>query len=297
MTGEKMSGFTKEIIIRTLFELLNEKPLAKITVKDIVERCGVNRNTFYYHFRDISDVVESALLREVDNAFEHPVEVDSMLECLEVLVKLIGENKKAMLHIYCSVQRETFTSVLDKMCQYVIKQYIVHNFEEEIMEPTKCGLIKEGLEFAGVIFFGLMITTKGVYLLEYNLRMGDPETQTTLPLLENDLAEVVNKAIKGEDFDLNFKNQHACCVVMVSGGYPGNYDKGFEIRGLENVTCPNFIAGAKLSGEQILTSGGRVINVVGLGNTLEEARETAYENIKKVHFDYEYYRKDIGVIQ
>lgn len=134
MTGEKMSGFTKEIIIRTLFELLNEKPLAKITVKDIVERCGVNRNTFYYHFRDISDVVESALLREVDNAFEHPVEVDSMLECLEVLVNLIGENKKAMLHIYCSVQRETFTSVLDKMCQYVIKQYIVHNFEEEIME-------------------------------------------------------------------------------------------------------------------------------------------------------------------
>ena len=89
-----MSGFTKEIIIRTLFELLNEKPLAKITVKDIVERCGVNRNTFYYHFRDISDVVESALLREVDNAFEHPVEVDSMLECLEVLVKLIGETRR-----------------------------------------------------------------------------------------------------------------------------------------------------------------------------------------------------------
>ena len=131
-----MSGFTKEIIIRTLFELLNEKPLAKITVKDIVERCGVNRNTFYYHFRDISDVVESALLREVDNAFEHPVEVDSMLECLEVLVKLIGENKKAMLHIYCSVQRETFTSALDKMCQYVIKQYIVHNFKEEIMDAV-----------------------------------------------------------------------------------------------------------------------------------------------------------------
>ncbi len=95
---------------------LMRKPLAKITVKDIVERCGVNRNTFYYHFRDISDVVESALLREVDNAFEHPVEVDSMLECLEVLVNLIGENKKAMLHIYCSVQRATFTSVLDKKC-------------------------------------------------------------------------------------------------------------------------------------------------------------------------------------
>ena len=129
-----MSGFTKEIIIRTLFELLNEKPLAKITVKDIVERCGVNRNTFYYHFRDISDVVECALLRKVDQVFERPVEVDSVLECLEVLVNLIGENKKAMLHIYCSVQRETFTSALDKMCQYIVKQYVIHNFEEEIME-------------------------------------------------------------------------------------------------------------------------------------------------------------------
>lgn len=81
-----MSSFTKEVIIKTLFELLNEKPLAKITVKDIVERCGVNRNTFYYHFRDISDVVECALKREVDKAFEQPVEIDSVLECLEVLV-------------------------------------------------------------------------------------------------------------------------------------------------------------------------------------------------------------------
>ena len=104
--GEKMSGFTKEIIIKTLFELLNEKPLAKITVKDIVERCGVNRNTFYYHFRDISDVVEYALLRDVDKAFSRPVEVDSFLDCLEVLVNQIGVNKKAMLHIYCSIQRE-----------------------------------------------------------------------------------------------------------------------------------------------------------------------------------------------
>lgn len=134
-----MSGFTKEIIIRTLFELLNEKPLARITVKDIVERCGVNRNTFYYHFKDISDVVEYALLREVDKAFERPVEVDSVLECLEVLVNLIGENRKAMLHIYCSVQREVFTSALDKMCQYIVQQYMVHNFDETVME-------KEGMK-------------------------------------------------------------------------------------------------------------------------------------------------------
>ena len=173
-----------------------------------------------------------------------------------------------------------------------------HNrlFVEEIMEPTKCGLIKEGLDFAGVIFFGLMITSKGVYLLEYNLRMGDPETQTTLALLESDLYEAVSKSIAGEDFELNFKDQSACCVVMVSGGYPGNYEKGYEIRGLENVNCPNFIAGAKLENDKVLTTGGRVLNVVGIGNTLDEARDIAYENIKKINFDYEYYRNDIGVI-
>lgn len=169
-------------------------------------------------------------------------------------------------------------------------------FDEQIMEPTRKGLIEEGLAFAGVIFFGLMISSKGVYLLEYNLRMGDPETQTTLPLLETDLYDSVTKAIKGDDFDLVFKNKSACCVVMVSGGYPGNYEKGFPIRGLGKVECPNFIAGAKLINDTVVTSGGRVINIVGLGDSLEEARAIAYENTKKVHFDYEYYRNDIGVI-
>ena len=143
-----MSGFTKEIIIRTLFELLNEKPLAKITVKDIVERCGVNRNTFYYHFRDISDVVECALLREVDQVFERPVEVDSVLE------NLIGENKKAMLHIYCSVQRETFTGALDKMGQYIVKQYIIHNFEEEIMEKEDMKVL---MHFYKCVMIGVIL--------------------------------------------------------------------------------------------------------------------------------------------
>ncbi|MBA5628178.1 phosphoribosylamine--glycine ligase [Moheibacter lacus] len=169
-------------------------------------------------------------------------------------------------------------------------------FQKEILYPTLNGLIADNLLFSGVIFFGLMITEKGVYLLEYNLRMGDPETQTTLPLLENDLYEVVTKSNRGERFELNFSNQQACCVVMVSGGYPLNYEKGFEIRGLEKVDCPYFIAGAKLENDKILTSGGRVLNVVGIGETMEKAREIAYENIKKINFDYEYYRKDIGLI-
>lgn len=171
-----------------------------------------------------------------------------------------------------------------------------HAFQNDILEPTLRGLIADDLLFSGIIFFGLMVNEKGCYLLEYNLRMGDPETQTTLPLLENDLYEIITKSNKGESFELNFSNQQACCVVMVSGGYPNNYEKGFEIRGLENLSCPYFIAGAKESDGKVVTSGGRVINVVGLGNTLDEARRVAYENIKKIHFDYEFYRNDIGIV-
>lgn len=178
----------------------------------------------------------------------------------------------------------------------LFKREHFEQFESDILQPTLEGLLKEDLLFSGVIFFGLMISPKGVYLLEYNLRMGDPETQATLPLLENDLYEVVSKSNLGESFELKFSNQQACCVVMVSGGYPLNYEKGFEIRGLEKVDCPYFIAGAKLSGNEMLTSGGRVLNVVGLGQTMEEAREIAYENIRKIHFDYEYYRNDIGLV-
>lgn len=149
-----MSSFTKEVIIKTLFELLNEKPLAKITVKDIVERCGVNRNTFYYHFRDISDVVECAFKREVDKAFEQPVEIDSVLECLEVLVNLIGENRKAMLHIYGSLQRENFTNALDKMCQYIVSQYAEHNFDPEILEKEE---VKVLMHFYKCVMTGVML--------------------------------------------------------------------------------------------------------------------------------------------
>lgn len=149
-----MSSFTKEVIIKTLFELLNEKPQGKITVKDIVERCGVNRNTFYYHFRDISDVVECALKREVDKAFEQPVEIDSVLECLEVLVNLIGENRKAMLHIYGSLQRQNFTNALDKMCQYIVSQYAEHNFDPEILEKEE---VKVLMHFYKCVMTGVML--------------------------------------------------------------------------------------------------------------------------------------------
>lgn len=171
-----------------------------------------------------------------------------------------------------------------------------NEFVNQIMLPTAQGLDKEKLNFSGVIFFGLMITKTGVYLLEYNVRFGDPETEAILPLMESNLLDIIHKSNRGESFDIKWKKQHACCVVMASGGYPGHYEKGYEIRGLNKVEVPLFIAGAKVKGEKVVTSGGRVLNVVGLGDSLEDARKTAYENISKINFDYEYYREDIGKI-
>lgn len=169
-------------------------------------------------------------------------------------------------------------------------------FKRNILLPTQQGLLAEKMHFAGIIFFGLMITERGIYLLEYNMRFGDPETEALLPLMENDLVEVIDAAIHQQDIELKWKNKHACCVVMASGGYPGTYETGFEIRGLNKVDIPVFIAGAKEENGKIYTSGGRVLNVVGTGATLEEARNVAYDNIHKINFDYEYYREDIGKI-
>ncbi|MFV0530557.1 MAG: phosphoribosylamine--glycine ligase [Flavobacteriales bacterium] len=168
-------------------------------------------------------------------------------------------------------------------------------FVNDILNPTLRGLLQENLIFSGVIFFGLMMTEKGVYLLEYNLRMGDPETQAILPLMESNLLKITEKALNQETFNIQWKKQHSCCVVMVSGGYPLNYDKGFEIMGLEQVDTDYYIAGATLKNGKQITSGGRVINVVGYSNTLEEARKKAYDNVKKIRFDFKYYREDIGL--
>ena len=153
-----MSGFTKEIIARTFTELLDEKPMSKITVKDIVEHCGVNRNTFYYHFRDIPDVVEFILKKKWDEILEAPQERTSITECVEEMAALIRENRKIMLNVYRSVKRDTFLIYLNDVASYIVTEYFnknVHKFhlnEKEIqmlIKYYKCvfvGILMEWLD-------------------------------------------------------------------------------------------------------------------------------------------------------
>ena len=167
-------------------------------------------------------------------------------------------------------------------------------FERDILAPTLKGIQAEGLEFAGCIFFGLMLTDNGTYLLEYNMRFGDPETQVVLPLVEGDFYQLLVACMERrlEPTDIRIRDQKAICLVLASEGYPGSYEKGKEITGLEGVDYLE--AGVRHENGKAYTNGGRVLNLVARADTLEAARQVVYENAQKVDFAGKTYRKDIG---
>ena len=169
-----------------------------------------------------------------------------------------------------------------------------------IYQKTVDAMAAEGREFKGIIFFGLMLTPKGPKVLEYNARFGDPEAQVVLPRMKNDIIDVFEACVDGtlDQIELEFEDNAAVCVVLASDGYPVKYDKGLEIRGLENfkdkVGYYVFHAGTKFKDGKIVTNGGRVLGVVATGDDLKKARANAYEAVKLVDFDNKYCRSDIG---
>lgn len=167
---------------------------------------------------------------------------------------------------------------------------------EKIFIPTVNAMNSEGRTFKGCLYFGLMITEKGPKVIEYNCRFGDPETQVVLPLLESDLLTVMQSVTNGtlKDTEVKFSDKYACCVIMASEGYPKAYEKGYEISVPEEITDKVYIAGAKKENEKLLTNGGRVLGVTETADTLKDAVDGAYKLVKKIHFDNEFYRRDIG---
>lgn len=169
-----------------------------------------------------------------------------------------------------------------------------------IYQATVDAMAKEGREFKGIIFFGLMLTEKGPKVLEYNARFGDPEAQVVLPRMKNDLIEVVNACIDGtlDQVDLQFEDNAAVCVVLASEGYPVSYEKGFLIEGLDAFEDKEgyyvFHAGTKQTENGIVTNGGRVLGVTAKGADLKEARANAYAATAWIDFDNKYMRNDIG---
>ena len=170
--------------------------------------------------------------------------------------------------------------------------------EESIIKKTLQALSQEGITYQGVIFFGLMLTKSGPRLLEYNARFGDPEAQVVLPRMKNDLLTVIDAVIDGtlSDIELEWDDRSAVCVVMASGGYPGKYDKGKPISGLEDVEgAVVFHAGTAIDDGRFVTNGGRVIGITALGEDIAAARTAAYAQVEKVMFEGAQYRSDIGI--
>lgn len=171
---------------------------------------------------------------------------------------------------------------------------------KHIYQPTIDAMKAEGRAFTGILFVGLMLTKDGPKVLEYNARFGDPEAQVVLPRMKNDLAEVCEACIEGrlDEVELEFEDNAAVCVILASRGYPHEYEKGYEIRGLEAFQKkPDyylFHAATRKDHDRILTNGGRVLGVTALGSNLTEARKKAYDACAWIDFDNKYMRTDIG---
>lgn len=178
-------------------------------------------------------------------------------------------------------------------------QEVAKECMDKIFMPTINAMNNEGRTFKGCLYFGLMITPKGPKVIEYNCRFGDPETQVVLPRLKTDIVDIF-EAIDNEtlsDLDVEWSDDACACVIMASGGYPKSYPKGIEITGLSNGQLDGvtvYHAGTKLQDNKLVTSGGRVLGVTALGDTIENALKKSYDAVEKIHFEGAHYRRDIG---
>ena len=170
--------------------------------------------------------------------------------------------------------------------------------KNDILDPFMKGLKADNMDYRGVVFIGLMIENGKAKVLEFNVRFGDPETQSIMLRLDSDLYDIMvgcaTKTLK--DVEVKWNDQHVACLVLASGGYPGSYAKGIEIKNIDDCDdCVIFHAGTAIKDGKLVTSGGRVLNICATGSSLEDVRNKVYAVADKIDFEGKYYRKDIGL--
>ena len=178
-----------------------------------------------------------------------------------------------------------------------VDEVIMQKVEDRIIRPTIAGIRQRGIIYKGFIFFGLILVNNDPFVIEYNCRLGDPETQVVLPRLKNDLVEILLTTHNGNLKDISIEKDAQCAtaIIAVSGGYPGSYEKGKEISGLDNIDRSLlFHAGTKMENEKVLTNGGRVLAITSLAENMQDAIQTSLQNMQRIYFEGMYYRKDIG---
>ena len=256
----------REDAITTLKEMMSDKKFGKAGDKIVVE--------------EFLNGIETSILAFVDN--DTIVPMVSSKDHKKVFEGETGLNTGGMGTFSPS---EIYTDELAKEVQ------------EKILDKTLEGFKKDNLNYKGILFVGLMITEDGPKILEYNVRFGDPETQSVLFRLDTDLNKIISAILDNnlKNIEINYSKEEAICVMLTSGGYPESYEKGKVISGLENLDSDIvvFHSGTKFDNENIVTNGGRVIGITAKGKTVKEAGEKVYENIKKINFEEMHYRKDI----
>ena len=256
----------REDAITTLKEMMSDKKFGKAGDKIVVE--------------EFLNGIETSILAFVDN--DTIVPMVSSKDHKKVFEGEIGLNTGGMGTFSPS---EIYTDELAKEVQ------------EKILDKTLEGFKKDNLNYKGILFVGLMITEDGPKILEYNVRFGDPETQSVLFRLDTDLNKIISAILDNnlKNIEINYSKDEAICVMLTSCGYPESYEKGKVLSGLENLDSDIvvFHSGTKFDNENIVTNGGRVIGITAKGKTVKEAGKKVYENIKKINFEGMHYRKDI----
>ncbi|MEN2258621.1 phosphoribosylamine--glycine ligase [Paraclostridium benzoelyticum] len=259
----------KEEGIKALKEMMSDKKFGSAGEKIVIE--------------EFLKGIETSILAFVDNNTIVPME--SAKDHKKVYNNEEGPNTGGM---------GTFSpsNIYDEQLSHIVKK--------QVLDKTLKGFKYDNLKYKGILFIGLMITEDGPKVLEYNVRFGDPETQSVLLRLETDLIEIIEAILENRlnEIHIKYDEKNAVCVMLTSGGYPESYEKGKVITGLDKVDedIVIFHSGTKIINNKLVTNGGRVIGISAKGNSLEEASKKVYENIEKIKFEGMHYRTDIGVL-
>ncbi len=291
------------------FETAN-KYISHLSPPFVVKADGLSAGKGSFVIKYTEDAIEIAkdlLLKKTLGDAGAKIIVESFLEGEEASLLVLLDGSDYRLFLPSQDHKQVFdgdkglnTGGMGAYSPYKgINDDTLEKIKVDIINKTIDGFKKEGIEYRGILYVGLMLTENGPYVVEYNARFGDPETQALMPLLESDLLDLLISASEGElgERAIEFSDRYACCVVFASEGYPKQYEKGKEIKGLPYRDKKDklvFHAGTKKDGDKYYTNGGRVLNAIGLGDSLEEAIENAYKITDDVFFENMHYRTDIG---
>lgn len=277
----------------------------------VIKADGLAAGKGVYIVRSLKEATAAVEQMMIDKAFGNSgatIIIESFIQGQEVSVMAITDGKTIVPLLPSQDHKQAYdgdtgpnTGGMGAYCPTgFVTQELMTDIYDHILAPTVAGLRLEKITYKGVLYAGLMLTPQGPKVLEFNCRFGDPETQAVLPLLGTDILELftraVNKKLSGMK-PLRWQEGASACIIMASKGYPGKYKTGIPISGLAKRPVSDALimhAGTRRDGERWLTSGGRVLGVVGIDKNLRSALDRAYSNVRKIRFDGAYYRKDIG---